>query len=136
MLPGRVIPFITSPDPSDNAAGRSHLVIQVGRDPELCRLRAKVLTAAGHSVQTFAPEEATGEFNRPGKERVWVFCHTMEFYELALMAVAIRRARPADKLLRLTGLEDVLQAPGLFDGLLEPIRGVDGLLTAVSELST
>ena len=67
---------------------------------------------------------------------MWVFCHTLEFYELALLAVAIRNSRPADKLLRMNGLDDIGQMPGLFDGLLEPVRSVDDLLRTVSELAT
>jgi hypothetical protein len=66
---------------------------------------------------------------------VWVFCHTLDFYELALLAVAIRNAHPADKLLRLTSLNDIGQVPGLFDELLEPIMGVDELLRVVAALA-
>jgi hypothetical protein len=66
---------------------------------------------------------------------VWVFCHTLEFYELALLAVAIRNARPADKLLRMNNLNDIGQLPGLFDGFVEPADGVDKLLQALADLA-
>ena len=135
MLTGRVIPFSSHPEPGAQSATPRLSIIQVGRDPELSRLRARVLSAAGHSVHSIAPEESTAQHKSPGADRVWVFCHTVEFYELALMAVAIRRVRPNDKLLRMVGLEDVQQVPVLFDGLLEPIKGVDGLLSAVAELA-
>ena len=82
------------------------------------------------------PEETTAEVRRARGGQVWVFCHTLEFYELALLAVAIRSSWPEDKLLRLSGLNDVGQAPGLFDELLEPVKSVDDLLRAVAELAT
>jgi hypothetical protein len=52
------------------------------------------------------PDEAVAEVQKARAAQVWVFCHTLEFYELALLAVAIRQRRPADKLLRLAGLND------------------------------
>jgi hypothetical protein len=81
------------------------------------------------------PEESTAEIRQARGGQVWVFCHTLEFYELTLLAVAIRSNFPEDKLLRLTGLNDVGQVPGLFDELLEPVKGVDDLLRAVAELT-
>ena len=81
------------------------------------------------------PDQAMGEVRKEREAQVWVFCHTLEFYELALLAVAIRSSRPGDKLLRLTGLDEITQMPGLFDGLLEPVRGVDDLLRTVGELA-
>jgi hypothetical protein len=82
------------------------------------------------------PDETMAEIRKARGGQVWVFCHTLEFYELALLAVAIRSTFPDDKLLRLIGLDDVGQVPGLFDGLLEPVKGVDDLLQAVAELAT
>jgi hypothetical protein len=136
MLPLRIIPFSNLLTQRRTAPVNPISIVQVSRDQELSRLRAKVLVSAGHLVRSIAPEESTAESKVPGPERVWVFCHTLEFYELALMAVAIRRIRPADKLLRLTGLEDVNQVPGLFDGFLDPVEGVEELLQAVAHLST
>ena len=81
------------------------------------------------------PDQVTREIRETRGPRVWVFCHTLDFYELALLAVAIRNAHPADKLLRLTSLNDIGQAPGLFDELLEPIMGVDELLRVVTALA-
>jgi hypothetical protein len=81
------------------------------------------------------PDEATRELKTAQGVRVWVLCHTLEFYELALLAVAIRKERPTDKLLHLTGLNDVRQVPGLFDELLEPVMGVDDLLRLVAALA-
>jgi hypothetical protein len=134
MITARVIPF-SNPQSLTTAGATPLSIVQVSRDAELSRLRAKVLTTAGHSVISITPEESTAECNVAGPNRVWVFCHTVEFYELALMAVAIRRTKPDDKLLRMIGLEDIGQAPGLFDELLEPIKGVEGLLRAVAALS-
>jgi hypothetical protein len=99
------------------------------------RLRAKVISSAGYTVHSMTPDQATGELKKAQGVRVWVFCHTLEFYELALLAVAIRRERPTDKLLRLTGLNDIRQVPGLFDELLEPVKGVDDLLRMVADLA-
>jgi hypothetical protein len=81
------------------------------------------------------PDQVAAEIRETSSPRVWVFCHTLDFYELALLAVAIRNCHPADKLLRLTSLNDIKQAPGLFDELLEPIMGVDELLRAVAALA-
>jgi hypothetical protein len=111
------------------------MVVQIGSDAELLRLRASVISSAGYTVHSMTPDEAAAELRRPGRMRVWVFCHTLEFYELALLAVAIRRSRPGDKLLRLTGLDDYGQAPGLFDKLLEPVGGVDDLLQMIAYLT-
>jgi len=80
------------------------------------------------------PDQVPAEIRETPGPRVWVFCHTLDFYELALLAVAIRSSHPADKLLRLTSLNDT-QAPGLFHELLEPIMGVDELLRVVAALA-
>jgi hypothetical protein len=135
MLPGRVIPFLVTVDPPSAGAEQPNIVVQIGRDEELLRLRAKVISSAGYTVHSMTPDQATGELKKAQGARVWVFCHTLEFYELALLAVAIRRERPADKLLRLTGLNDIRQVPGLFDELLEPVKGVDDLLRMVADLA-
>jgi hypothetical protein len=135
MLPGRVLPFTLPADPSCSTAERPNIVIQIGRDEELLRLRAKVMSSAGLTVRSMTPDQATRELDKGQGVRVWVFCHTLEFYELALLAVAIRKERPTDKLLHLTGLNDVRQAPGLFDELLEPVTGVDELLRMVADLA-
>jgi hypothetical protein len=134
MLPGRVIPFSVPVDPPCPAADQPNIVVQVGRDEELLRLRAMVISSAGYTVHSMTPDQATRELKKARGVRVWVFCHTLEFYELALLAVAIRRERPADKLLRLTGLNDIRLVPGLFDELLEPVNGVDDLLRMVADL--
>lgn len=135
MLPRRVIPFLVPVDRPFAAAERPNIVVQIGRDEELLRLRAMVISSAGYTVHSMTPDQATGELKKAQGVRVWVFCHTLEFYELALLAVAIRRERPADKLLRLTGLNDIRQVPGLFDELLEPVKGVDDLLRMVTDLA-
>jgi len=132
MLPGRVLPFLI---PVDHPAEQQNTIVQIGRDEELLRLRAMVISSAGYTVHSMTPDQATRELQKAQGARVWVFCHTLEFYELALLAVAIRRERPADKLLRLTGLNDIRQVPGLFDELLEPVRGVDDLLRVVANLA-
>jgi hypothetical protein len=136
MLSGRLIPFAEPSEPRSQVPQRPQMVVQVGRDRELLRLRAQIISSAGYTVHSMTPDEAFGDVRKEEEARVWVFCHTLEFYELALLAVAVRSSRPSDKLLRLTGLNDVGHMPGLFDGLLEPIRSVDDLLRTVSELAT
>jgi hypothetical protein len=111
------------------------MVVQIGRDEELLRLRAMVLSSAGYTVHSMTPDQVTAEVNQGQGVRVWVFCHTIDFYELALLAVGIRKMRPEDKLLRLTGLDDCRQVPGLFDELLDPVRGVDDLVRMVGALA-
>jgi hypothetical protein len=135
MLPGRLIPFAEPVVPYPQATERFRIIVQVGRDQELLRLRARVISSAGHSIHSVTPDEAVAEVQKACAAQVWVFCHTLEFYELALLAVAIRQRRPADKLLRLAGLNDTGQPPGLFDELLEPVEGVDDLLRVVAELA-
>jgi hypothetical protein len=135
MQPGRLIPFLIPGDHSCTAAHQPNIVVQIGRDQELLRLRAMVMSASGYTVHSMTPDQAAGELRKADGFRVWVFCQTLEFYELALLAVAIRKERPADKLLRLTGLDQVRQVPGLFDELLEPVKGVDDLLRMVADLA-
>ena len=135
MLQGRVIPFSERSDPHSQVAGRPQMVVQIGRDPELLHLRARIISSAGYTVSSMTPEEATAEIRKTREARVWVFCHTLEFYELALLAVAVRNSRPEDKLLRLIGLNDTRPAPGLFDEFFEPVNGVDDLLQVVADLS-
>jgi hypothetical protein len=135
MLPKRVIPFREPSDPHSEVADRPQMVIQIGRDQELLRLRARIISSAGYTVHSMTPEEATAELRTARAAQVWLFCHTLEFYELALLAVAVRNSRPEDKLLRLTGLNDSLLAPGLFDELFAPVNGVDDLLEVVAGLA-
>jgi hypothetical protein len=134
MLPGRVIAFAGRESRSLRAE-RIHKILQVGRDSELLGLRAKVLCSAGYTVHSTTPDQAPAELRMANGAVVWVFCHTLEFYELALLAVAIRNARPADKLLRMNNLNDIGQLPGLFDGFIEPADGVDKLLQALADLA-
>jgi hypothetical protein len=133
MLPRRVIPFAEPTKKVSSDAARPQLV-QIGRDRELLRLRAKIIHSAGYTVHSIVPDEATATVRNVSGGRVWVFCHTLEFYELALLAVTIRNSCPADKLLRLSGLSDIQQPQGLFDELLDSVRGVDELLQVVGRL--
>jgi hypothetical protein len=133
MLPRRVIPFAEPSEKVSLSAAWPQLV-QIGRDRELLRLRAKIIHSAGYTVHSIFPDEATAVVRKTRGGRVWVFCHTLEFYDLALLAVAIRSSCPADKLLRLTGLNDIQQPQGLFDELLDAVRGVDELLQVVGRL--
>ena len=135
MLAKRVIPFTGTGDPHSEVAGRPQMVIQIGRDQELLRLRARIFSSAGYTVYSMTPNEATAEIRKVRSPQIWLFCHTLESYELALLAVAVRSSRPGDKLLRLTGLNDSVLAPGLFDELFEPVNGVDDLLQVVAGLA-
>ena len=135
MPPRRLIPFINRSNSHPRADERPQIVLQVGRDQELLRLRAKIITCEGYTVRSMTPDQVTAEIRKGPGLRIWVFCHTLDFYEVALLAVAIRNAHPADKLLRLTSLNDIEQAPGLFDELLEPIVEVDELLRALAALA-
>ncbi len=135
MLAGRVISFTEPRDPHFQFAGAPSIVIQIGRDQELLRLRAKLISSAGYTVHSMTPDQATAEIRKARGPKVWVFCHTLEFFELALLAVAIRSSWPGDKVLRLSGLHDIADAPGLFDELLEPVDSVDDLLRVVADLA-
>jgi len=136
MLPPRVIPFICRSNSGPKDGEPPQTILQVGRDPELLRLRAKIISCAGYIVQSMTPDQVPAEIRKTRGPSVWVFCHTLAFYELALLAAAVRHAHPADKLLRLTALnDDIRQAPGLFDELVGPIMGVDELLRVVAALA-
>jgi hypothetical protein len=111
------------------------MVVQIGRDPELLHLRARIISSAGYTVHSVSPNEATAEIRKARAGQVWVFCHTLEFYELALLAAAVRNNCPKDKLLRLSGLNEIELAPGLFDELFEPVNGVEDLLQVVAALA-
>jgi hypothetical protein len=134
MLPGRVISFTQRLDPRSEVPSRSTVAL-VGRDPELLRLRAKLISSAGYVVHFMTPDQARAEVGEARTSQVWVFCHTLEFYELVMLAVAIRSSSPEHKLLRLTGLDDAGQMLELFDELLEPVTGVDDLLQVVAQLA-
>jgi hypothetical protein len=47
----------------------------------------------------------------------------------------VRNNCPKDKLLRLSGLNEIELAPGLFDELFEPVNGVEDLLQVVAALA-
>jgi hypothetical protein len=135
MVPGKVIPFLDRSNLRGQDRQRQQTVLQVGRDSELLRLRAKIIGCAGYTVQSMTPDQVPGEIGQAPGPRVWVFCHTLDFYELTILAAAIRNTHPEDKLLRLSNLNDIPQFPGLFDELLEPIMGVDELLRVVAALA-
>jgi hypothetical protein len=135
MPSGRFVPFAEPAGPRSLAADAPYQIVQVGRDRELLHLRGRIISAAGYSVVSLAPSEATEEIPRARDATVWLFCHTLEFYELSPLAVSIRRRRRHDKLLRLAGLDDVGLPPGVFDGLLDPLEGVDDLLQMVASLA-
>jgi hypothetical protein len=135
MLPARIIPFTERSERNSLVPPQRQTVVLIGRDAELLGLRAKLISSAGYVVHFMTPDHARAEVRKARPSQVWVFCHTLEFSELALLAVAIRSSAPDDKLLRLTGLNDTEQVPGLFDEMLEPVMGVDDLLRAVGHLA-
>jgi hypothetical protein len=135
MLPPRLIPFVNRSHSHRKVVERPRIVLQIGRDQELLRLRAKIISCAGYTIHSMTPDQVSAELGEARGPRIWVFCHTLDFYELALLAVVIRNRHPQDKLLRLTGLNDIGQAPGLFDELLEPIVEVDELLRVLAALA-
>ena len=101
MLQRRLIPFINRSNSRRKGTERLQTVLQVGQDQELLRLRAKIISCAGYTVQSMTPDQVHAEICGAPGPQIWVFCHTLNFYELALLAVAIRNSHPADKLLRL-----------------------------------
>jgi hypothetical protein len=134
-LPGRVVSISSRDASSQPTSGLVKVVAQIGRDNELLRLRAMVMCSAGYLVHSMSLDEAVKEVQNARLAQVWVFCHTLEFYDLIPLAVAIRIARPTDKLLRLTALNDIGQVPGLFDAWLDPVTGVNDLLRTVDGLA-
>lgn len=135
MLQGRLLPFTDTCLPHDRLTRPLQRVVQIGRDEELLRLRAKLIDSAGFTVLSLSPDEAPAEVRRGLRSKVWLFCHTLEIYELAVLAAAVRNQCPGDKLLRMTGLDDIAERSGLFDELIKPLDGVDDLLRAVTDLA-
>jgi len=135
MLPPRLIPFVNRSDSHRKDVERPQIVLQIGHDQELLRLRSKIISCAGYTIHSMTPDQVTAEIREARGPRIWVFCHTLDFYELALLAVVIRNRHPEDKLLRLTGLNEIGQASGLFDELLEPTAQVDELLRVLAALA-
>jgi hypothetical protein len=135
MLPGRVIPFTEQSHPFSEIPQQPPTVVLVGRDSELLSLRARVIGDAGYVVQFITPDHAAAELRKARSAQLWVFCQTLEFYDLLVLAVAIRRSWPQHKLVRLTGFDDIGRVPGLFDESLEPVTGVDDLLRVIGNLA-
>jgi hypothetical protein len=132
---GRVIPFPERSDLHPKGVDCCRTVVQIGRDPELLNLRAKLISSAGYTVHSTTPDEALEEVEKAPGCQVWVFCHTLEFFDLALLAAAIRRRWPGDKLLRLAGPNNASELPGLLDELLEPVGSVNDLLQVLAGLA-
>jgi hypothetical protein len=61
MLPRRIIPFINRSKSRRLGTERPRTVLQVGRDQELLRLRAKIISRAGYTVQSMNPEQVPAE---------------------------------------------------------------------------
>src|SRR5580698_2475566 len=135
MAPGRVIPFTKQSRPHPEASQpQQQMVVLIGKDPELLRLRAQILGYAGYTVHYITPDQVTPDFLKTRTVQLWVFCQTLEFHESAVLAAAIRSTWPEDKVLRLSGRNDIRQAPELFDESLHPVMGVDDLLRVVGTL--
>jgi hypothetical protein len=135
MQPGKVILFSASADPRTPSGGQPPVVVQIGRDEELLRLRALNISAAGYCVHSMTPNQVAAELEHADAFRVWVFCNTLESYELAMLALGIRYARPGDKLLRLSSPNDTALVTGFFDELLNPMKSVEDLLRTVADLA-
>jgi hypothetical protein len=74
MLPRRVIPFINRSNSRRQNADRPQTVFQIGRDQELLRLRAKIISCAGYTVQSMTPDQVPAEVRKALGPRVWVSC--------------------------------------------------------------
>ena len=134
MRLGRLLLFADVPTRPERLGKSTGRVVQIGKDPELLRLRGKLLANAGHRVRSFPPEQARAEMERADDSQLWIFCHTLAFYELADTAHAIRSSRPATRLLLLAGLHRIGPAATLFNEILKPAAGVDELLAIVASL--
>jgi hypothetical protein len=82
MLPGRVLPFVEPVDPYSQATERFRIIVQVGRDQELLRLRATVIRSAGHSVHSVTPDEAVAEVRKHALPRFGSFATRSGFMSL------------------------------------------------------
>ena len=127
MAQRRLIPF----DAAEKQP-RYAEVVQLSRDPHLSELRARVLASAGLQVHSVSPEEIGKQFEVSQPPQIWIFCHSIDFHEFVALAALVRRVHPADKLLRLCGLDDMLAPSRLVDHSLEPPTTVDELLRAVT----
>ena len=136
MAQGKVIPFAgpaaTQSEDPKMPKGRRKTVVQLGRDPYLLGLRARVISSVGFDVASDAPENLHVQLADSQSAKIWIFCHSLEFHEFLALAAAVRRERPTDKLLRLNGLDEGTAPDHLVDHCLEPPTTVDDLLRAVT----
>jgi hypothetical protein len=121
-------PFGAGPMP------KPHAVISVGRNGEVLRLREGLLSSRGRPVQSLTPEQAETEAHS-ADPHVWIFCSSVELFQIVYLACSIRRYSPESRLLlfedlRLAGFEGAL-----FHKVLKSADGPNALLTALDEMA-
>lgn len=109
-------------------------VISVGRNEELLRLREGLLSSGGRFVQSMSPEQAETEAHS-AEAHVWIFCSSVELFQIVLLACNIRRYSPQSKLLLFEDLRPVGFEYALFHKVLKSADGPNALLTAIGEMA-
>ncbi|HZQ23485.1 MAG TPA: hypothetical protein VFA89_11880 [Terriglobales bacterium] len=106
------------------------IVISVGADQELLRLREWVLTTAGFDVfSTTAPGAARSEFRkRPGS--VLLVCHSLAADDAEQLARDFRRTQRHARVIVITN-EKLPAKPSYADAFVYGIEGPEALINAI-----
>jgi hypothetical protein len=109
------------------------MVLQIGRDLELLRLRASIIASAGYAVQSMTPDQVPAEFQKTRGRGSGYFA--TRWISMSWLFLRPLSAISTGRTSFLSPLNDIQQAPGLFDELVEPTMGVDKLLRLVATLA-
>lgn len=109
------------------------LVISIGEDEALLKLRELVLRHNGYSVASLGVDQAASQ-SKSTEPNLWIFCSSVEFSNLLYLASNVRRYSPGSKLLLLEGTRGVGVEGTLFHGVLPATGGVDVMLKTIREL--
>jgi hypothetical protein len=137
MRSDKVLSFRSSRTGKDRVPARStpRSIISVGKDPELLRLREKVIgSQSSLSIHSMTPREADSWSART-EPHLWVFCHTVELPWLVYLACRVSCFSPESRLILLEGTQRIGLESSLFHLIVRPTDGVDGFLEAVTSLS-
>jgi hypothetical protein len=130
MSSPKVLSFKTPPVPESML---KPAVISVGRNERLLRDREGLLSGCGRFVQSMSPEQAETEAHS-AEAHLWIFCSSVELFQIVFLACNIRRYSPQSKLLLCEDLRPVGFERALFHKVLKPADGPDALLTAIVEM--
>ena len=109
---------------------QQYVVLSVGLDPELLRLRSALLRSAGYIVQTETPSALTIEFLLDGDFDLIILCHTIPDDDRWRLISDVRSHRQAMPILALRANGQTL----LNEGELHSLDGPEALLETVARM--